>query len=75
MTSPDQIAQDVKAQQEYAKALEDDWGQFVATSPILYDGVLAYLPGHAVPASLVKQYGYDKDGLVAPTHSTKKKGA
>lgn len=50
--------------EELLKAQEHEYGQFVAVAPISHNGVLAYLPGHAVPASNVAAYGYDKDGLV-----------
>lgn len=50
---------------DLAKAQEAEYGTYVAITPIDHEGVRAYNPGHPVPVSNVKQYGYDKDGLVA----------
>lgn len=49
---------------EYQKAVAEDYSQYRATAPIYFDGALAFAPGHAVPATHVKQYGYDKQKLV-----------
>ncbi|GAC1610339.1 MAG: hypothetical protein NVS3B26_16560 [Mycobacteriales bacterium] len=46
-------------------AQQKEYSQFVAVQAITHDGALAYLPGHAVPASNVAAYGYEADGLVA----------
>lgn len=60
-----QIPPDIQAlADEEAARLAAEWGQWVASSPILWEGRLAYLPGHPVPASNVEQYGYDTAGLV-----------
>lgn len=53
--------------ERYQQEQDKEWGAFVATSPIFYNGARAFNPGQPVPASHVKLYGYDKDGLVAKT--------
>jgi hypothetical protein len=45
--------------------LLDDWSQWVAVVDIPYGNVLAYAAGDAVPASNVKRWQYDQQGLVA----------
>lgn len=59
MTEPDYTAG-----REHARALEKEYGQYVATTSIYHDGALAYRPGDPVPATNVKAHGYDGDGLV-----------
>lgn len=46
------------------KAQEAEYGQWVATGRIYVGNALAYTAGRPVPASNVKRYGYDKQGLV-----------
>lgn len=41
-----------------------EYGTWRAKYPIQHDGVIAYMPGHAVPVSNVERYGYDEMGLV-----------
>lgn len=50
--------------EEYQAAQADDWGQYVAAEPIYIGGALAFAPGHAVPASHLK------NNLVAKTQVT-----
>jgi hypothetical protein len=45
-------------------AQEDEYGVWVAVTPIAFNGALAYLPGDPVPVSNVKAHGYDKAGAV-----------
>lgn len=54
---------------EYEAAVAEEWGQFVAAAPIYFDGVLAYQAEAPVPASNVKAYGYEKQGLVKRTNT------
>jgi hypothetical protein len=51
--------------EEFRKALQDEYGTFVAISPIDHDGARAYNPGDPVPVSNVTEYKYDEQGLVA----------
>lgn len=50
--------------EEYAAALEVEYGTYVATQPIVINGVRAYNAGNPVPVSNVDQYGYLEQGLV-----------
>lgn len=55
------------AAQDHAQSLYDDWTQYVAAQdiPDPFGGtVLAYAAGHPVPASNVKRWQYDQQGLV-----------
>lgn len=56
----------------FLAAQAEEYGQYVATQVITHDGVRAYNPGDAVPASNVKRHGYLKQGLVEKTDSAKK---
>ncbi len=58
MTSP-------KRWTDHAKAIEDEYSQYVAVQDIYYDGGLAYQAGDPVPAANVKAYKYDESRLVA----------
>lgn len=49
----------------FRKALQEEYGQYVAIAPIDHDGARAYNPGDPVPVANVQKYGYDKDDLVA----------
>lgn len=50
---------------EDAQALQAiEYGTYVASYPILVNGVRAYNPGDAVPVSNVEQHGYLDQGLV-----------
>lgn len=60
MTSPNE---EMAYEQRYRQEREE-YGTWVAVSPITYDGVVVYQPGHAVPKSNVERHGYDADGLV-----------
>lgn len=51
----------LKARQD----LLDDWSQYVAVVDIPYGNVLAYAAGDPVPATNVKRWLYDQQGLVA----------
>lgn len=51
--------------QHIAKAIEDDYSQYVATAPIYGGTALYYREGDPVPASNVKAHKYDELGLVA----------
>lgn len=50
---------------DHAKAIEDEYSQYVATRDIYHDGGLAYRAGDPVPASNVKAHNYAENGLVA----------
>lgn len=41
--------------EQHMAALAKEYGQYVATEPIHIDGVLAFTPGHQVPASHVER--------------------
>jgi hypothetical protein len=56
-----------KTAEAHRKAVEEEYGQWVATEPISFDGVLAFDTGHAVPVGHVKKFGLDKAGLVEST--------
>lgn len=43
-----------------------EYGQWVATEPIFYDGARAFNEGDPVPAANVRRHGYDKTGQVRP---------
>jgi hypothetical protein len=64
--SPEQI----RAEQEIA-----EYSTYRAIAPIVHDGALAYVPGHAVPVSNVQQYGYDELGLVEKIKGDEKSAA
>ena len=49
----------------HLKALEDEYGQWVAIAPIPHGSVLAFTPGQQVPVYHVTTYELDKQGLVA----------
>jgi hypothetical protein len=53
--SPEQL----RAEAEIA-----EYSTYRAILPIVHDGALAYVPGHAVPVSNVEKYGYHEQGLV-----------
>jgi hypothetical protein len=46
--------------EQHKKAVEAEYGQYVATEPIHIDGVLAFAKGHPVPAGHVKNLKLDK---------------
>lgn len=56
-----EVPPEVQARREAQRA---EYGQWVAVKRIHYNDALAFAPGHPVPASHVKKYGYDKRGLV-----------
>lgn len=49
---------------DYPTLLAQEYGQYVATQDIYYDGALAYVAGHAVPATNVEAHGYLDSGQV-----------
>lgn len=49
---------------EQRKAIENEYGQYVAVQGITHDGALAYNVGDAVPASNVERWDYLALGLV-----------
>lgn len=53
--------------EDYAAALAAEYGTYVATQPIVINGVRAYNEGNPVPVSNVEQYGYAEQGLVRRT--------
>lgn len=55
--------------EDHRKALYNDWSQWVAADDIPHGGVLAYAAGDPVPASNVKGWRYDEQGLVVKTGS------
>lgn len=59
--APQQTADDLR------KAQEEEWGQYVAATRIYSaSGALAFLPGHAVPASSVSDAGPVLPSQVVP---------
>ena len=61
--------------QDYLAAQAKEYGTYIATADIYVGNALAYRAGDPVPVSNVEKHGYDKDGLVAKTSSSKAKGA
>jgi hypothetical protein len=61
----------LKARQD----LLDDWSQFVAVTDIPFGNVLAYAAGDPVPASNVRRWKYDDQGLVAKRSTKEGKAA
>lgn len=53
------------------KAIEEEYGQWVANEPIFIDGALAFNTGHPVPVGHVKKFGFDKSGVVSSTKPAK----
>lgn len=53
----------------HRKAVESEWGTYVALVPIAYNGVPAYNAGDPVPVSNVEKHGYLDQGLVAKVAS------
>lgn len=49
----------------HLKALEDEYGQWVAIKPIPMGSALAFVPGQQVPVYHVTTYELEKQGLVA----------
>lgn len=50
---------------EHVKALEKEYGTWVAIAPIPMGNVLAFAEGAQVPVSHVERFQLDKQGLVA----------
>lgn len=50
--------------EQYAASQQAEWGKYVATERIVINGVLAFLPGHPVPASHVERGVVDKSQVV-----------
>jgi len=46
--------------EEYQATVEEEYGDWVAAEPILYNGALAYNTGDPIPASNVTAHGYDQ---------------
>jgi hypothetical protein len=59
---PEQVGDDPKTAAELRKAQEEEYGKYVAATRIEIDGVLAFMPGHPVPAGHVSD-----DGPVYPS--------
>jgi hypothetical protein len=53
--------------EDHRKAVETEYGQWVATEQIHIDGALAFDVGHPVPVGHVKKFGLDKSGAVEST--------
>jgi hypothetical protein len=53
--------------EDHRKAVEAEYGQWVATEQIHIDGALAFDVGHPVPVGHVKKFGLDKSGAVEST--------
>jgi hypothetical protein len=56
---------DTQSVEDFRKALQDEYGTFVAIEAIDHDGARAYNPGDPVPVSNVQLHKYDDQGLVA----------
>ena len=52
---------------EHIKALEEEYGKWVAIAPISMGSALAFAKGAQVPVSHVERFQLDKQGLVAKT--------
>lgn len=50
---------------EHIKAVEKEYGTWVATGPIFMGTALAFAPGAQVPISHVERFKLDEQGLVA----------
>ena len=50
--------------EDFAAAQAAEYATYVATEPILVDGVRAYSPGDPVPVSNVEKHGYVQLGVV-----------
>ena len=50
--------------EDFAAAQAAEYATFVASEPILVDGVRAYNPGDPVPVSNVEKHGYLQLGVV-----------
>lgn len=51
--------------EEHRRAIEDEYGEFVAVAAITHDGARAYNIGDVVPKANVERWGYLDAGLVA----------
>jgi hypothetical protein len=61
------------AKKAYEKRAEEElaeYGTFVATADISFNGAPAYRVGHPVPVSNVEKYRYDEQGLVRRVHES-----
>lgn len=68
--SPEESA----ATAEERRAMQEiEYGTYVATAQIAYDGVLAFDVGHPVPVSHVEQWRKDSDDRVTLVKLTKEK--
>jgi hypothetical protein len=56
-----------KTAETHRKAVEEEYGQWVATEQIHIDGALAFDVGHPVPVGHVRKFGLDKSGAVEST--------
>lgn len=72
MTDPFTADEELAA---YQAAQTEEYGTYVATADIYAGNALAYRAGDPVPVSNVEKHGYDKEGLVAKTSTSKAKGA
>ena len=51
--------------EEHRRAIQDEYGEYVAVAAITHDGARAYNIGDAVPKANVERWGYLDAGLVA----------
>lgn len=51
--------------EEHRRAIEEEYGEFVAVAAITHDGARAYNIGDVVPKANVERWGYLDAGLVA----------
>lgn len=66
-TAADDPVTQARTAEELRQAQLEEWGQYVAAERIYSaSGALAFLPGHAVPASSVSDTGPVYPGQVAP---------
>lgn len=59
--------------EDFAARQAVEYGTYVATEAIFYNGARAFNPGDPVPVSHVEQYGYDEQGLVEKVKADKPK--
>lgn len=76
MTEPAPVIDEAKLAElaeQRRHELDDEYGQYVATQDIHFDGVLAYTKGARVPASNVALHGYLDSEQVEPVQKDEPK--
>jgi hypothetical protein len=55
--------------EDYLARQQEEWSQYVATGPVIYDGVVAATAGHSIPASHPALKTWLDAGLVVSTRT------